>query len=90
MGTHLPHCDTLRIMYGRFTAILGAPTSATALALAEKSTPIDDRIDNVRLLLIQSDYLQSLHIQEFSYICENSSLDNVRSYDPNGGCIYYD
>ena len=44
----------------------------------------------MRLLLIQSGYLQSLHIQEITYIYENSSLDKVRPYDLNGGNLYYD
>ena len=76
-------------MYSRVSAILGAPTSAAALALAEESAPIDDALKNVSLLLIESDYLQSLHIQEFSYIYENSSLDNVRPYEPADN-LYYD
>ena len=75
-------------MYSRFSAILGAPTSAAALALAEESAPIDDALQNVSLLLIESDYLQSLHIQEFSYIYENSSLDNVRPYEPADNLYY--
>ena len=90
MKGHLPLCDTRRLMYSRFVAILGAPTSAAALALAEESAPIDDWLENVRLLLIQSDYLQRLHTQEFSYIYANSSLDSVRAYNPNGGNFYYD
>ena len=88
MSGHLPNCNTLRLIYDRFTAVLCAPSSADALALAEKSAPIDDLFEHVRLVIIQSDYLQRLRIQKFFYIYANSSLDRVRRYDPKGQINY--
>ena len=62
MSGHLPFCNTRRLMYSRLTAVLGAPSSAEALALAEESAPIDDLLELVSLLIIQSDYLQRLNV----------------------------
>ena len=90
MSSYLPLCNTRRLINSRFVAILAARSNADALALAEEPAPINDLLQNVRLLLIQSDYLQRLHIQEFAYINENSSLNKVRPYDPNGADVYYD
>ena len=57
MYGHLLFCNTLRLIYSRFTAILGALTCADALALAKEPAPIEDLLVNVSLLFIQNDNL---------------------------------
>ena len=85
----MPDCSTRRRLLERFSAILAAPTDDVALARAEEAAPIDDLPKHVSTLIILLIMFTMLaHIQEFSTIYADFSLQDVRCYDANAAIKY--